>query len=29
MTDRALADNKLKPEYAKRGIGWYRVPEPA
>ncbi|MEP6701532.1 MAG: ABC transporter substrate-binding protein [Betaproteobacteria bacterium] len=28
MTDRALDDNKLKPEYAKRGIRWYRVPEP-
>jgi hypothetical protein len=28
MTDRALVDGKLKPEYAKRGIGWYRVPEP-
>ncbi len=28
MTDRALADGKLKPEYAKRGISWFRVPEP-
>jgi ABC-type transport system substrate-binding protein len=28
MTDRAIADDKLKPEYAKRGINWYRVPEP-
>jgi ABC-type transport system substrate-binding protein len=28
MTDRALDDNKLKPEYAKRGISWYRVSEP-
>jgi len=28
MTDRALVDDKLKPEYAKRGIGWFRVPEP-
>jgi oligopeptide transport system substrate-binding protein len=28
MTDRALAEGKLKPEYAKRRIGWYRVPEP-
>lgn len=28
MTDRALADGKLKPEYARRGISWYRVPEP-
>ena len=28
MTDRALADGKLKPEYAKRGINWFRVAEP-
>ena len=35
MTDRALVDTndgkggaKLKPDYAQRGIGWYRVPEP-
>ena len=28
MTDRALVGDKLKPEYAKRGIGWFRVPEP-
>jgi len=28
MTDRAIVDNKLKPEYARRGIRWYRVPEP-
>jgi len=28
MTDRALEDNRLKPDYAKRGISWFRVPEP-
>ena len=28
MTDRVLEDNQLRPEYAKRGIRWFRVPEP-
>ena len=28
MTDRALVDGKLKPEYAQRGISWFRVAEP-
>ena len=28
MTDRALVDNKLKADYAQRGISWFRVAEP-